>query len=108
MIPGAAQPTFVGYPAQPAWPLHEVDVVGPDAVEQAADHLLRNVGPQGRVRLVGMEVEVEAEESVPAGEGGVGGGSGEGGGEGGRRGGGRCGLGRSRRIFTGGDRYGGD
>ena len=50
-----------------------LDVVGPDAVEQAADHLLGDVGTQGCVRLVGMEVEVEAEEGVPAGGGGCGG-----------------------------------
>jgi len=50
-----------------------LDVVGPDAVQQAADHLLGDVGPQRGVGLVGMEVEVEAEEGVPAGGGGCGG-----------------------------------
>jgi len=57
-----------------------LDIIRPYAPEETGDHLLGDVGPEGRVGFVRMEVEVEPEEGVPAGEGGLGGG-GEGEGE---------------------------
>ena len=47
-----------------------LDVVGLHPFEEAADVVLGDVGAEGGVRRLGMEVEVEPEEGVLAGDGG--------------------------------------